>query len=201
MEIIDEHYPVIRDNMPKIEVLFQKSQITARGQQVVLKVQKISGLNAYLYRTDHPTDFLEAAPFYCVVIHEEVWLCMTPNQQKYRLDCAAAAMAVEYNEDEESVSLRLETPDVQTYSSVVSRHPASAMADVQTLIKAFGQPSLFMQNEDDEGDEDPPALSDSEAAANMSEAGREALKAALISGKVNPNSTIKDAKAQMSATA
>lgn len=186
--------------MPKIEVLFQKSQITARGQQVVLKVQKVNGLNAYLYRTDHPTDFLEAEPFYCVVIHEEVWLCMTPNQQKYRLDCAAAAMAVEYNEDEETVSLRLETPDVQTYSSVVSRHPASAMTDVQTLIKAFGQPSLFMQNEDD-GDEEPPTLSDSEAAVNMTEEDREALKAGLISGKVNPNSTIKDAKAQMSATA
>jgi len=40
LEIIDAHYPVIAKNLPRIECVFQRSGITVRGQEAVIKVEK-----------------------------------------------------------------------------------------------------------------------------------------------------------------
>lgn len=143
MEIIDASYPVLSTNTPRIECVFQRSGITVRGQEDVLKVEKVNGLKAYLASPMNSVDFVEAEPFYVVSLYEEVWQVMSFDMQNYRLDCACAAMAVEFNEDEMTTSLKIATPNVQTYSSVASRHSIDAMADVKMLLKAAGQPSLF----------------------------------------------------------
>lgn len=185
LEIIDAHWPVVSKNLPRIEIVFQSAGIMARGQESVLKVVKKNGIDSFLAATvSNKEDFLEPTPFYCVLIHEETWNYMSIGQQNYRLDCACAAMAVEYNLDEDSVALRLETPNIQTYSAVVGRHSPSSMTDVQTLIRAAGQPSLFMMDDDEGTDEVEGAAAPTleQCAENMTDEDREALKEGLKNG-------------------
>jgi hypothetical protein len=182
LEIIDAHYPAISKNLPRIECVFQRSGITVRGQEAVIKVEKVNGIKAFLAGPMTAVDFVEADPFYVVSLYEEIWQVMSFDMQQYRLDCACAAMAVEYNEDELTTSLKIATPDVQTYSSVAHRHSIDAMADVKLLLKAAGQPSLF---------DSPPTEEDSDE--ETTEEDIQALQEGLRDGSVNANQPVADA--------
>jgi len=183
-------HATLKEQHPRIEVMKQTADMKVNGHSSVYKVVKCNGYQAFLASiaaNANTEEFSEAKPFYVVLINDDLWQAMSDGQKRYRMDCAARAMRVEVAEDG-TPSLKIDKPNIQTFSDVAARHERSTMADVQTLliaVGAAGQTHMLL-----ESDLKATAKADAEA---LTEEEEEALREGLKSGMVSANTPVADA--------
>jgi hypothetical protein len=118
----------------RVEYLFTDKPIRVNGQERPIKVQRVSGLNAYLVtRNDDEPE----AEFVVVIVNEEVWKLYDDSQREAVMDMALMYISV----DQESGAVSLRSEDVHGFSEILERHGAWE-PNLKNFIEAAKNPAL-----------------------------------------------------------
>jgi hypothetical protein len=128
---LDKYHPHVKNI--KVEYLFIDKPIRINGQERPMKVQRVSGLNAYLATCNDEPE----AEFVVVIINEEVWKLYDDSQREAVMDMALMYISV----DQESGSISLRSEDVHGFSEILERHGAWE-PNLKNFIEAAKNPTL-----------------------------------------------------------
>lgn len=139
---------LIKQNYPKLQSVrvayaFVSEASMSAGEPVIMKAQKVAGLNAWLAQlwtngvdvTEGPGD-----PFFLIVVAESIWLEMSHDAKAALLDQVLWTCDVR-----ETGALYIRKPDVQTSVDIVHRHGlfTNKLKDMGQVAKKYiDQPEL-----------------------------------------------------------
>jgi hypothetical protein len=120
-QIIAQHHPHLAD-VP-IRYLWRDKAATSKGNTVLGKARKVTGLNAHLVhlvRKDEPPEEVE---FFVIEIAEDAWHTLTDKQQTALVDHELCHLGVDIPERaDKDRKLVLRGHDLEEFAGVVERH-------------------------------------------------------------------------------
>jgi hypothetical protein len=155
--LIGDHYQELAFNH-EVQIIcrFETPTREKNGKAILGECRKVSGLNSYLYRTGID-DTPEAKPFFLILISEDAWRVLNPDQREALVDHELAHVGADID-DKGNTVFSIKPHDIEEFRDVVARH-GMYLADIERFIEAARPhfditlshtPSMFDSAEDDE---------------------------------------------------
>jgi predicted metallopeptidase len=136
-KLIAEHHTDLRDI--DIKYVFRDTASKSRGNIVLGKARKVSGLNAALVALVGRKKAAEGAEFFVVEIAHDMWTTLTKEQRIALVDHELCHFEVEYPEDaEKERTIHIGGHDVEEFTAVIERHGAWR-PPIEELVRASGE--------------------------------------------------------------
>jgi predicted metallopeptidase len=111
--LVDAHHPHL--DTARIEYVF-RDEASVTGNKVVLaKARKVTGLNAFLARSDDPA--IGGGDFFCIEVAADTWEALNEAQRRALIDHELMHCAIG-----KKGKLELRPHDVEEFATIVERH-------------------------------------------------------------------------------